>query len=91
MISILKPKLGESKRNFHIRQISLIEILFHSEQFLMWLQELKYALSLGYLYPQLQEKTFYGEFPLDFLWNQLYLTHFPNYLPHLPKGAEKYL
>ena len=66
MISILKLKLGESKKNFHIRQISLIEILFHSEQFLMWLQELKYALSLGYLYPQLQEKTFDGEFPLDF-------------------------
>ena len=69
MISKLKPKIGGTKKIFHIRQISLIEILVHSEQFLMWLQELKYALSLGYLYPQLQEKTFDGEFPLDFLWN----------------------
>ena len=47
--------MGEQK-NFHIRQISLIEILFHSEQFLMWLQELKYALSLGYLYPQFYKR-----------------------------------
>ena len=69
MISILKPKFWDIKKKIHIRQISLIEILFHSQQFLMWLQELKYALSLGYLYPQLQEKTFEGEFPLDFLWN----------------------
>ena len=69
MISKLKPECGGTKKKFHIRQISLIEILFHSEQFLMWLQELKYALSLGYHYPQLQEKTLEGEFPLDFLWN----------------------
>ena len=45
MISILKPKFWEIKKKIHIRQISLIEILFHSQQFLMWLQELKYALS----------------------------------------------
>ena len=69
MISKLKPECGGMKKKFHIRQISLIEILVHSEQFLMWLQELKYVLSLGYRYPQLQEKTFEGEFPLDFLWN----------------------
>ena len=47
MISILKPKFWEIKKKIHIRQISLIEILFHSQQFLMWLQEHKYALSLG--------------------------------------------
>ena len=32
MISKLKPKIGGTKKIFHIRQISLIEILFHSVQ-----------------------------------------------------------
>ena len=32
MISKLKPKFGGTKKIFHISQISLIEILFHSVQ-----------------------------------------------------------
>ena len=53
MISKINKKFPQICKVRHIHQIRLIKIL---DGLSMWLQALKYALSLGYLYPQFYKR-----------------------------------